>query len=161
VRSLGTFLDNPEDAPAEVVEYVADQLGHLPSMLAWYGPELTRSDHENAVKDAYGYRDLKGDAQGAAARGHRPRTRHPVPLPGHAVQRAGGTRLSMAMVSTSAIAPSISSSVTLAGGGTTSEGSRISWVELAQTPPGNSPTKPLPTADSQRTRWIDHETALE
>lgn len=27
VRFLGTFLDNPEDAPAEVVEYVAEQLG--------------------------------------------------------------------------------------------------------------------------------------
>ncbi|WP_189866844.1 DUF4158 domain-containing protein [Streptomyces noursei] len=30
MRFPGTFLNNPEDAPAEVVEYVADQLGHSP-----------------------------------------------------------------------------------------------------------------------------------
>jgi hypothetical protein len=62
VRFLGTFLDNPEDAPAEVVEYVADQLGHSPPVLAGYGAERTRWDHQSAIKDAYGYRDLKGDA---------------------------------------------------------------------------------------------------
>ncbi|MEU6507809.1 recombinase family protein [Streptomyces sp. NPDC046942] len=33
--------------------------------------------------------------------------------------------------------------------------------QLAQTPPGNSPTQPLPTTHRQRTRWIDHDTALE
>lgn len=60
VRFLGTFLDNPEDAPAEVVEYVADQLGHLASVLAGYGTERTRWDHQGAIEDAYGYRDLKG-----------------------------------------------------------------------------------------------------
>ncbi|GAA3185525.1 hypothetical protein GCM10010451_38480 [Streptomyces virens] len=34
-------------------------------------------------------------------------------------------------------------------------------ITLAQTPPGNSPTQPLPTTIRRRTRWIDHETALE
>ncbi|WP_018588449.1 DUF4158 domain-containing protein [Salinispora arenicola] len=68
VRFLGTFLDNPEDAPAEVVEYIADQLGHSPSVLAGYGTERTRWDHQNATKDAYGYRDLKGDAWWKLAR---------------------------------------------------------------------------------------------
>ncbi len=62
VRFLGTFLDNPEHAPAEVVAYVAEQLGHLASVLAGYGTERTRFDHRDAIKDAYGYRDLKGDA---------------------------------------------------------------------------------------------------
>ncbi|WP_326756664.1 hypothetical protein OH738_01615 [Streptomyces hirsutus] len=34
-------------------------------------------------------------------------------------------------------------------------------VQLAQTPPGNSPTQPLQTTDRRRTRWIDHKFALE
>jgi hypothetical protein len=68
VRFLGTFLDNPEDAPAEVVEYVADPLGHPASVLAGYGAERTRWDHQNAIKDAYGYQDLKGNAWWQMAR---------------------------------------------------------------------------------------------
>ncbi|WP_416978909.1 DUF4158 domain-containing protein [Streptomyces sp. T028] len=68
VRFLGTFLANPEDAPAEVVEYVADQLGHVPSVLTGYGAERTRWDHQNAIKDAYGYSDLKSDAWWKLAR---------------------------------------------------------------------------------------------
>ncbi|MEU2835241.1 DUF4158 domain-containing protein [Streptomyces lavendulae] len=68
VRFLGTFLDNPEDAPPEVVEYVAEQLGHSASVLAGYGSERTRWDHRDAIKDAYGYRDLKGDAWWKLAR---------------------------------------------------------------------------------------------
>ncbi|GGV56228.1 DUF4158 domain-containing protein [Streptomyces spectabilis] len=35
------------NTPAEVVEYVADQLGHCPSVLAGYGAERTRWDHRN------------------------------------------------------------------------------------------------------------------
>ncbi|MGW3214527.1 IS701 family transposase [Streptomyces parvus] len=34
-------------------------------------------------------------------------------------------------------------------------------VHLAQTPPGNSPAQPLPSAVSRRTCWIGHETRLE
>jgi hypothetical protein len=34
-------------------------------------------------------------------------------------------------------------------------------VHLAKTPPGRSPTQPLPTAVRRRTCWIDHKTALE
>ncbi|MET9083226.1 DUF4158 domain-containing protein [Streptomyces sp. NPDC004237] len=54
IRFLGTFLDNPEDALAEVMEYVADQLGHPASVLAGYGTERTRWDHQNAIKDLHG-----------------------------------------------------------------------------------------------------------
>ncbi|WP_455358296.1 DUF4158 domain-containing protein [Streptomyces sp. SYSU K21746] len=48
--------------------YVADQLGHPASVLAGYGAERTRWDHWNVIKDAYGYRDLKGDAWWKLAR---------------------------------------------------------------------------------------------
>ncbi|MDX3532095.1 DUF4158 domain-containing protein [Streptomyces sp. ID05-39B] len=50
VRFLGTFLDNPEHAPAEVVAYGAGQLGHSPSVLAGYGAERTRWDHRGASR---------------------------------------------------------------------------------------------------------------
>ncbi|MEU9620600.1 hypothetical protein ACIODT_30140 [Streptomyces sp. NPDC088251] len=40
-------------------------------------------------------------------------------------------------------------------------GQAAALVHLAQTPPGNSPTQPLPTTNHRRTRWIDHETVLE
>ena len=50
------------------MEYVADQLGHSLSVLAGYGTERTRWDHQNAIKDAYGYTGLKGDAWWKLAR---------------------------------------------------------------------------------------------
>jgi hypothetical protein len=34
-------------------------------VLAGYGAERTRWDHQNAIKQAYGYTDLKGDAWSA------------------------------------------------------------------------------------------------
>ncbi|MFF3732059.1 transposase [Streptomyces sp. NPDC002476] len=34
-------------------------------------------------------------------------------------------------------------------------------VQLAPTPPGNSPTQPLPKAVCHRTCWMAHETTLE
>ncbi|MFF0516512.1 DUF4158 domain-containing protein [Streptomyces sp. NPDC004250] len=68
VRFLGTFLDNPEHVPAEVVAYVADQLGHSPSVLTGYGAERTRWDHQDAIKQAYGYTGLKGEAWWKLAR---------------------------------------------------------------------------------------------
>lgn len=37
-------------------------------MLAGYGAERTRWDHRDAIKDAYGYQDLKGDAWWKLAR---------------------------------------------------------------------------------------------
>ncbi|WP_409473806.1 DUF4158 domain-containing protein [Streptomyces sp. HC307] len=63
VRFLDTFLDNPEDAPAEVVEYVADQLGQSPSVLAGYGAERTRWAHKTAIKDACGYTERSDPPQ--------------------------------------------------------------------------------------------------
>ncbi|MCX5233217.1 DUF4158 domain-containing protein [Streptomyces sp. NBC_00233] len=44
------------------------QLGHSPLMLAGYGTERTRWDHRDAIKDAYAYTDLKGDAWWRLAR---------------------------------------------------------------------------------------------
>jgi SRSO17 transposase len=40
-------------------------------------------------------------------------------------------------------------------------GQAAALAHLAQTPPGDSPAQPLPTTDRRRSRWIDHETALE
>jgi hypothetical protein len=40
-------------------------------------------------------------------------------------------------------------------------GQAAALVNLAQTPPGNSPAQPLATAVSRQDRRIDHETALE
>ncbi|WP_327286778.1 DUF4158 domain-containing protein [Streptomyces sp. NBC_01198] len=50
VRFLGAFLDDPERAPAVVVDYVAGQFGLDPRALAGYGSERTRWDHQNAIK---------------------------------------------------------------------------------------------------------------
>ncbi|MFF4828896.1 DUF4158 domain-containing protein [Streptomyces sp. NPDC001312] len=49
VRFLGTFLGSPEHAPAEVVEYIAEQLGYSPSVLTGYGAERTRWDHQSVA----------------------------------------------------------------------------------------------------------------
>ncbi|MEU6261235.1 DUF4158 domain-containing protein [Streptomyces sp. NPDC047043] len=68
VRFLGTYLAHPEDTPAEVVAYVADQLGRVPPALTGYGAERTRWDRQNAIKDAHGYSGLESDAWWKPAR---------------------------------------------------------------------------------------------
>lgn len=49
LRFLGTFLADPELAPAVVIGYVADQLGLDPADLKGYG------DHQAQIRDLYGY----------------------------------------------------------------------------------------------------------
>ncbi|MFI2352989.1 DUF4158 domain-containing protein [Streptomyces sp. NPDC019443] len=45
IRYLGPFLENPEEVPAVVVGYVAEQLGLDPGELAGYGTGEARWDH--------------------------------------------------------------------------------------------------------------------
>jgi hypothetical protein len=45
IRYLGTFLDNPEEVPAVVTSYVAEQLGLEPAAFTGYGASETRWDH--------------------------------------------------------------------------------------------------------------------
>jgi hypothetical protein len=60
VRFLGTFLNDPLDVPAEVVDYVADQLGIAdPSCVKRYiERRSTRFEHAEEIKRAYGLRDF-------------------------------------------------------------------------------------------------------
>jgi hypothetical protein len=46
-RFLGTFLPDPEQAPAIVVDYVAEQLGLDPADLKGYGVREARWDHQS------------------------------------------------------------------------------------------------------------------
>lgn len=55
VRFLGTFLHDPTDVPAAVVDYVAAQLGLDPVDLKGYGERETRWDHQAQIRQAYGY----------------------------------------------------------------------------------------------------------
>ncbi|WTD54845.1 Tn3 family transposase [Streptosporangium sp. NBC_01639] len=55
VRFLGTFLSDPTDAPAVVVDYVAEQLGLDPADLKGYGEKEARWDHQKLIRQAHGY----------------------------------------------------------------------------------------------------------
>ncbi|MBV9729408.1 MAG: Tn3 family transposase [Pseudonocardiales bacterium] len=55
VRFLGTFLADPTEAPAVVVEYVADQLGLEPADLKGYGEKKARWDHQAQIRQLYDY----------------------------------------------------------------------------------------------------------
>ncbi|MCW2917315.1 MAG: transposase Tn3 family protein [Actinomycetia bacterium] len=61
VRFLNCFLDNPEDTPAAVVDYVAEQLGLDPANLKGYGEKEARWDHQEAIRTAYGYSKLEDE----------------------------------------------------------------------------------------------------
>lgn len=60
VRFLGMFLADPTDVPAEVVAYVAEQVGAAePSCLDGYlDRRATRFEHTAEIVAAYGYRDF-------------------------------------------------------------------------------------------------------
>lgn len=68
IRYLGTFLNNPEEGPAEVVAYVAEQLGLEPSTFAGYGSSEARWDHQEQIRDGYGYTKFEFDQWFALAR---------------------------------------------------------------------------------------------
>jgi hypothetical protein len=55
VRFLGTFLEDPEEVPGVVAEYVADQLGLTSAAFAGYGRREARWDHQEQIRAAYGY----------------------------------------------------------------------------------------------------------
>ncbi|OIJ99290.1 hypothetical protein BIV25_09690 [Streptomyces sp. MUSC 14] len=61
VRYLGTFLDNPEEVPTVVVDYVAEQLGLEAGDLAGYGAMEHRWDHQEQIRTAYGYTKFEFD----------------------------------------------------------------------------------------------------
>jgi TnpA family transposase len=59
VRFLGTFLSDPTDVPANVVAYVAPQLGIRDlTCLAQYRSQDTQWDHVAKIQRAYEYRDF-------------------------------------------------------------------------------------------------------
>ncbi len=59
VRFLGTFLPHPTEVPANVVAYVASQLGlDDPRCLERYRSHDTHWDHAAEIQKVYGYRDF-------------------------------------------------------------------------------------------------------
>ncbi|OPC77681.1 hypothetical protein B4N89_35850 [Embleya scabrispora] len=68
VRYLGTFLENPEDVPDAVVDYVAEQLGVPTTAFAGYGAMEHRWDHQDRIREAYGYTKFEFDQWFALAR---------------------------------------------------------------------------------------------
>ncbi|MFE7171328.1 DUF4158 domain-containing protein [Streptomyces sp. NPDC057616] len=68
IRYLGTFLENPEEVPAVVVGYVAEQLGLDPGELAGYGAGEARWDHHDQIRKEYGYMKFEFDQWFALAR---------------------------------------------------------------------------------------------
>ncbi|MFE5012117.1 DUF4158 domain-containing protein [Streptomyces sp. NPDC056696] len=68
IRYLGTFLNNPEEVPAVVVAYVAKQLGLEPAAFAGYGSSEARWDHQEQIRDGYGYTKFEFDQWFALAR---------------------------------------------------------------------------------------------
>ncbi|MEU0812326.1 DUF4158 domain-containing protein [Streptomyces sp. NPDC005970] len=68
IRYLGTFLENPEEVPAVVVAYVAEQLGLEPEAFAGYGSGEARWDHQEQIRERYGYTKFEFDQWFAFAR---------------------------------------------------------------------------------------------
>lgn len=68
VRYLGTFPENPEDVPDVVVDYVAEQLGLPPAAFAGCGAMEHRWDHQDRIREAYGYTRFEFDQWFALAR---------------------------------------------------------------------------------------------
>jgi Domain of unknown function (DUF4158) len=62
-RFLGTFLDDPSQAPPAVVATVARQLGEVPApSLDAYRANRQRWRHVAMIRERYGFRDLENDA---------------------------------------------------------------------------------------------------
>ncbi|MFI6062805.1 DUF4158 domain-containing protein [Streptomyces sp. NPDC051286] len=61
IRYLGTFLENPEEVPAVVVGYVAEQLGLEPAAFAGYGMGEARWGHQEQIREGYGYTKFEFD----------------------------------------------------------------------------------------------------
>jgi hypothetical protein len=59
-RFLGTFLPDPEQSPAVVVEYIAEQLGLDPADIRGYGTRETRWNQQQQIRREYGYADFGG-----------------------------------------------------------------------------------------------------
>jgi len=59
---LGTFLADPTDAPTEVLDYLAEQLGIAdPSCVKAYRVrEMTRLEHAREIRVAYGFVEFAG-----------------------------------------------------------------------------------------------------
>ena len=58
VRFLGTFLENPVDVPAGVVQYLASQLRVEAGCLSGYGDGKARWEHAARIREHYGYREF-------------------------------------------------------------------------------------------------------
>ncbi|MEU4232856.1 Tn3 family transposase [Nonomuraea sp. NPDC026600] len=60
-RFLNCFLDDPEDVPAVVVDYVAEQLGLQAADLKGYGEKEARWDHQEQIRTGYGFTAFGGE----------------------------------------------------------------------------------------------------
>lgn len=58
VRFLGTLLSDPAEVPASVVSYISQQLGIDESNLNKYRSGVSRWDHNNEIRQTYGYHDF-------------------------------------------------------------------------------------------------------
>ena len=59
VRFLGTFLNNPLDVPANVLEFIASQLDEsVPTGLGTYQLSRTRWDHRQEIMQRYDYKEF-------------------------------------------------------------------------------------------------------
>ncbi|MFF1568701.1 DUF4158 domain-containing protein [Streptomyces sp. NPDC058293] len=65
IRYLG---DNPEEVPAVVTSYVAEQLGLDPGAFAGYGTSETRWAHQEQIRNEYEYTKFESDQWFALAR---------------------------------------------------------------------------------------------
>jgi hypothetical protein len=60
-RFLNCFLDDPEDVPAAVVDYVTEQLGLQAADLKGYGEKEARWAHQEQIRTGYGYTAFAGE----------------------------------------------------------------------------------------------------
>ena len=76
VRYLGRFLENPADAPAQVVAWTAREIGvAMGTDLAAYGEGEWRWSHQAEIRRTYGYQPFSTPASrpsSASGSGHAP-----------------------------------------------------------------------------------------